>query len=36
MFFIGGTFAAVWVYCLIVGTGIDRRNSAASDTSTQL
>jgi hypothetical protein len=33
MFFIGGVFAAVWVYCLIVGTGIDRRNSA-TDTST--
>ena len=35
MFFIGGTFAAVWVYCLIVGTGIDRRN-AATDTSTDI
>lgn len=32
MFFIGGTFAAVWVYCLIVGTGIDRRNSATDTT----
>lgn len=35
MFFIGGTFAAVWVYCLIVGTGIDRRN-AATDTTTDI
>lgn len=32
MFFIGGTFAAVWVYCLVVGTGIDRRNSTRTDT----
>jgi cytochrome c biogenesis protein CcdA len=31
MFFIGGTFAAVWVYCLIVGTGIDRRNATTTD-----
>jgi cytochrome c biogenesis protein CcdA len=36
MFFIGGTFAAVWVYCLVVGTGIDRRNAAATDTSTEI
>lgn len=35
MFFIGGTFAAVWVYCLIVGTGIDRRN-ASTDSSTDI
>jgi cytochrome c biogenesis protein CcdA len=35
MFFIGGTFAAVWVYCLVVGTGIDRRN-AATETGTEI
>lgn len=35
MFFIGGVFAATWVYCLIVGTRIDRRNSA-TDTSTDI
>ncbi|WP_243697061.1 DUF4233 domain-containing protein [Labedella endophytica] len=32
MFFIGGTFAATWVYCLVVGTRIDRRNAATDST----
>lgn len=28
MFFIGAGFAAIWIYCYITGTRLDRRNAA--------
>ncbi len=28
MFFIGAGFAAIWVYCFVMGTRLDRRNAA--------
>ncbi|MEX1078781.1 MAG: DUF4233 domain-containing protein [Homoserinimonas sp.] len=28
MFFVGALFAAVWIYCVIVGRRLDRRNAA--------
>jgi len=30
MFFIGAGFAAIWTYCYITGTRLDRRNAALS------
>ncbi len=33
MFFIGALFAALWVYCFVVGRRLDRRNAAIADSS---
>jgi len=32
MFLVGGIFAAIWVYCMITGARIDKRNAQAQET----